>query len=132
MVASLGAQGNGGSDPEKHTHADGNVEQGINGTVASKTASKPEEATTNPTSNNAFGDEDDEYISGFKLYIALFSIVSVFFLVLLDFSITATVSTEGPFQSPCTNGNTEYTLPRYLTASVPCCFRNTGYPIYYK
>ena len=41
-----------------------------------------------------FGEEDNEYISGYKLYAALFGIMSVFFIVLLDFSIIATVSTD--------------------------------------
>ncbi|KAI3395665.1 hypothetical protein diail_1034, partial [Diaporthe ilicicola] len=90
IEANLGVQEKGGSDPEKSTHTDDNAQAGVLGTAASKSASKPEETATIPASNNAFGDDDEEYISGYKLYVALFSIVSVFFLVLLDFSITAT------------------------------------------
>lgn len=81
-----------GSGPEKAVHTYNNVKEGTVGTIASKSAPKLPEPTANPASNGVFGEEDIEYISGYKLYVALFGIVSVFFLVLLDFSITATVS----------------------------------------
>lgn len=79
----------GGFEPEKAAHTQ---KEGHSDTAASKTAPKPPDSTANANSNDLFGEEDNEYISGYKLYAALFGIVSVFFLVLLDFSITATVS----------------------------------------
>ena len=85
-------QAKGGSDPEKAVHTYNNVKEGTVGTSASKDAPNLPEPAANPASNGVFGEEDNEYISGYKLYVALFGIVSVFFLVLLDFSITATVS----------------------------------------
>lgn len=39
----------------------------------------------------AFGTEDAEHLEGFRLLAALVGIVSVFFIVLLDFSIISTV-----------------------------------------
>ncbi|KAI0414194.1 putative MFS multidrug transporter [Xylaria grammica] len=65
----------GGLDPEKPTQTHDGVQ---------------EESTANPTLGNDFGREDDEYISGYRLFAALFGITSVFFIVLLDFSIIAT------------------------------------------
>ncbi|KAK7717951.1 hypothetical protein SLS63_010601 [Diaporthe eres] len=62
-------------------------------TTASKTDLDATETAANPASQNHFGDEDKEYITGYKLYAALFGIICVFFLVLLDFSITATLYT---------------------------------------
>lgn len=59
-----------------------------------KSAPNLPDNVANPTTQENFGEEDDEYISGYKLYAALFGITSVFFVVLLDFSITATVSTN--------------------------------------
>jgi hypothetical protein len=82
-----------GPDPEKAIHTHNDVQYEISGTTALRAAPDSPEIAANPTSGDDFGNEDDEYISGYKLYVALFSIVSVFFLVLLDFSITATVST---------------------------------------
>lgn len=70
------------------------VQEGILGPNVSNTGPDATEPTANPASQNKFGDEDNEYITGYKLYAALFGIVCVFFLVLLDFSITATVSTD--------------------------------------
>lgn len=84
-----------GLDPEKAVHTQNSIPSGNSGTVASKTAPDLRGSTANPASNNLFGEEDNEYISGCKLYVALFGIVAVFFLVLLDFSITATVSAGG-------------------------------------
>lgn len=83
---------NGGPDPEKAVHTHDHVQEAIQGTTASKTAPGATKTAANLTSQNHFGDEDNEYITGYKLYAALFGIICVFFLVLLDFSITATVS----------------------------------------
>ncbi|KAG6354246.1 hypothetical protein INS49_004851 [Diaporthe citri] len=80
----------GGPDPEKAVQPHNRVQEGILRTTASKTAPDATEPAANPASRNHFGDEDNEYITGYKLYAALFGIVCVFFLVLLDFSITAT------------------------------------------
>ena len=84
----------GGSDPEKAVHTHDDVQEEISGVTASGTAPDSLGIAANPTSRDDFGQEDDEYIIGYKLYGALFGIVSVFFLVLLDFSIIATVSTD--------------------------------------
>ena len=85
----------GGPDPEKAVHTHDDVQEEISGATASlRTAPDSLGIAANPTSRDDFGQEDDEYISGYKLYGALFGIVSVFFLVLLDFSIIATVSTD--------------------------------------
>lgn len=81
-----------GPDPEKAVQTHNNVQEAILGTTASKTAPDAEQPAANPVLQNHFGDEDNEYITGYKLYAALFGITCVFFLVLLDFSITATVS----------------------------------------
>lgn len=81
-------------DPEKDVQTHKFVEEGILGTTASKIATDATEPAANPISQNHFGDEDNEYITGYKLYAALFGIICVFFLVLLDFSITATVSKD--------------------------------------
>lgn len=81
-----------GLDPEKAVHTQNSARKG---SIASKTDPDQRESTANPASNDLFGEEDNEYISGYKLYVALFGIVAVFFLVLLDFSITATVSAGG-------------------------------------
>jgi hypothetical protein len=64
----------------------------------------------NPTGSDDFGREDKEYISGYKLFAALFGIVSVFFIVLLDFSIIATVSMYNRWI---------LLLPHFLTSSSP-------------
>lgn len=80
----------GGSDPEKTAQKQNDVQQGN----AETATSKPPEIAEHDASIDHFGDEDHEYITGYKLYSALFGIVSVFFIVLLDFSITATVSTD--------------------------------------
>lgn len=62
------------------------------GVPTSDTAPAAAEIAANPTGSDDFGREDEGYISGYKLFAALFGIVSVFFIVLLDFSIIATVS----------------------------------------
>jgi hypothetical protein len=82
-----------GLDAEKAVHTRDNVQEGTPETIALSTA---QDSAANATSPDNFGREDDKYISGVKLYGALFGIVSVFFLVLLDFSILSTVSTDNP------------------------------------
>lgn len=84
----------GGPDPGKAAYTHNHVQEGILGATAPKSAPDAAETTTSPAAPNHFGDEDNEYITGYKLYAALFGIICVFFLVLLDFSITATVSTD--------------------------------------
>lgn len=91
----------GGPDPEKIVHTHDDVQEEISGTTASRTAPDLPEIAAYPTSPDDFGREDDEYISGYKLYAALFGIISVFFLVLLDFSIISTVSTGSPQITAC-------------------------------
>lgn len=95
----------GGPALEKPLSMHNNVPGGTLGTATSKVAPDATEIAAGPASQHQFGEEDKEYISGYKLFAALFSIICVFFLVLLDFSITATVSTG----SPCS-----YRLPRIL------------------
>ncbi|KAJ0123685.1 hypothetical protein J7T55_012154 [Diaporthe amygdali] len=80
----------GGQDPEKAVNTYDSVPEENLGTTAPKTTAVSPEIAANPTSRGNFDEEDKEYISGYKLYVALFGIISVFFLVLLDFSITAT------------------------------------------
>ncbi|KAI0403185.1 major facilitator superfamily transporter [Xylaria palmicola] len=82
----------GGSDPEKpvHTHNDG--QQDNAGSTAVRTAQYLPEIAADSTPNYDFGREDAEYISGYKLYAALFGITSVFFIILLDFSIISTAT----------------------------------------
>jgi len=70
------------------------VQEDISGTTTSRTAPDLLEIAEDSTSLDGFDREDDGYISGYKLFAALFGIISVFFLVLLDFSIISTVSTE--------------------------------------
>ncbi|ETS82216.1 hypothetical protein PFICI_07218 [Pestalotiopsis fici W106-1] len=69
-----------GPDPEKTAL----------GLPASDTAPAPSGIVGDPAALGDFGREDEEYISGYKLFAALFGIVSVFFIVLLDFSIIST------------------------------------------
>ncbi|KAI8306424.1 Efflux pump mokI [Colletotrichum sp. SAR11_59] len=76
--------------PKKAGIAHRDAQKEIQGTTATGTGPDLPESATNPTVNEGFGKEDHEYISGYRLYAALFGIMSVFFLVLLDFSITAT------------------------------------------
>lgn len=91
------------SNSKKAENANGDAQREIQGTAAPDTGPESPEADANPAVNGDFGKEDHEYISGYRLYAALFGIMSVFFLVLLDFSITATVSTGRP-QSHITTG----------------------------
>ncbi|KAI8955553.1 efflux pump protein [Xylaria longipes] len=83
---------NGGPDPEKPVHTHDDVQEEDVGPTASKPAQDLPEIAANPTSNDDFGREDDEYISGYKLFAALFGITSVFFIILLDFSIISTAT----------------------------------------
>lgn len=85
-----------GPDPEKVVQKHNHVQEGVLGTTGSKTATDATQNAANPASQNHFGDDYNEYITGYKLYAALFGIICVFFLVLLDFSITATVSSDPP------------------------------------
>ncbi|KAF4918854.1 Efflux pump mlcE [Colletotrichum viniferum] len=78
------------SNSKKAENANGDAQREIQGTAAPDTGPESPEADANPAVNGDFGKEDHEYISGYRLYAALFGIMSVFFLVLLDFSITAT------------------------------------------
>jgi len=66
------------------------VQEDISGTTTSRTAPDLLEIAEDSTSLDGFDREDDGYISGYKLFAALFGIISVFFLVLLDFSIIST------------------------------------------
>lgn len=84
------------SNSKKTVNAHGDAQREIQGTAAPDTGPESPEADANAAVNRDFGKEDHEYISGYRLYAALFGIMSVFFLVLLDFSITATVSTGRP------------------------------------
>lgn len=85
-------------DPEKTMNAYNHVQEAILPTSTAVDTSGAADTAADPASQNQFGEEDKEYISGYKLYIALFSIIYVFFLVLLDFSITATVSTASQYR----------------------------------
>ncbi|KAI8262439.1 Efflux pump mokI [Colletotrichum sp. SAR11_239] len=80
------------SSSKKAENAHGDAQREIQGTAAPDTGPESPEADANPAINGDFGKEDHEYISGYRLYAALFGIMSVFFLVLLDFSITATTA----------------------------------------
>ncbi|KAI0965942.1 putative MFS multidrug transporter [Xylaria arbuscula] len=69
----------GGSDSEKSHNS-----------IQAGDAQVATSGSTNPISNDVFGTEDEEYISGYKLFAALVGIISAFFIVLLDFSIIST------------------------------------------
>ncbi|KAI1274063.1 putative MFS multidrug transporter [Xylaria sp. FL0933] len=77
-------------DPEKPVHTHEELQGEHLGPTALRTAPESPETAGNPTSHDGFGTEDDEYISGYKLFAALVGIISVFFIVLLDFSIIST------------------------------------------
>ncbi|TGJ79642.1 hypothetical protein E0Z10_g9123 [Xylaria hypoxylon] len=80
----------GGLDPEKSVYTHDNVQREDAGSTALRTALDSPENAADPTSRGDFGREDDEYISGYRLFAALFGITSVFFIILLDFSIIST------------------------------------------
>ncbi len=127
------APNQGAADPEKAVHSHGSFQGDIPPTTALSTASGSLEITAAPTSPGDSGREDNEYISGPKLYVALFSIISVFFLVLLDFSILSTVSTDNPqnYSVPSIlDGNNKAMLPRWLT-TLPR-LRHSGYSVHHK
>lgn len=86
-------------------HAQDEVQEENSDSTASRTAPVPSESTALLPLSAHSGREDDDYISGHNLFAALFGIVSVFFIVLLDFSITATVSKNSP---------QEHCVPRVL------------------
>lgn len=87
---------NEGPDREKFVHTHDAVPEKDLGSAASRTAPTLAGIAASPTSPDGFGTEDDEYISGYKLFATLFGVISVFFIVLLDFSIISTVSTDSP------------------------------------
>lgn len=74
----------------------GSFQGNISPTTDLSTASVSPVISAVSTPPGDFGWEESKHISGFKLYMALFSIISVFFLVLLDFSILSTVSMDNP------------------------------------
>ncbi|KAI0533762.1 putative MFS multidrug transporter [Xylaria digitata] len=78
-----------GSDPEKSVQAHDNIQDDARVTPPGAALKSPEIAA-NPTSIDGLGTEDEEYISGYKLFAALVGIISAFFIVLLDFSIIST------------------------------------------
>ncbi|KAH0427891.1 MFS multidrug transporter [Colletotrichum camelliae] len=86
----MAAKNMGISNSKKAENAQSNAKEETQGTAAAGTGPESPETAAIPTVSEDFGKEDHEYISGYKLYAALFGIMSVFFLVLLDFSITAT------------------------------------------
>ncbi|KAI1130601.1 putative MFS multidrug transporter [Nemania abortiva] len=79
-----------GLDSEEPVHKRNGIQEADSVLNSSRTAPKPPEIAVNPTSANDFGREDDEYISGYRLFAALIGIISAFFIVLLDFSIIST------------------------------------------
>lgn len=129
----------GGQDPEKAVNTYDSVPEENLGTIPPKTTAVSPEITANPTSRGNFDEEDKEYISGYKLYVALFGIISVFFLVLLDFSITATVSTgslenhfaPGALHRSADDDHDGPMLAEQLTTVSPR-FRGSGYPVHYE
>lgn len=52
----------------------------------------PESLARESSSKRESGNDEYEYLTGFKLAIVLFLVTLVFFLVMLDLSIVATVS----------------------------------------
>ncbi|KAI0449644.1 putative MFS multidrug transporter [Xylaria acuta] len=80
----------GGLDPEKSVQTHDNIQEENARVAGSGTAPAAPETAANPISNDDFGREDEEYISGYKLFAALIGIISGFFIVLLDFSIIST------------------------------------------
>ena len=85
---------------EKAVQMHDGAQEEISGMVAPKPAPDAPIPTSSFPMSDERGKTDHEYLSGYKLYVALFGIISVFFLVLLDFSITATVSKDSPRQRP--------------------------------
>lgn len=81
------------SDPEKSAHAQNDTRGDISAQTATGMVpvSSKVAAAKSKSPPADFGQEDDEYLSGYKLFAALFGIISVFFIILLDFSIISTV-----------------------------------------
>jgi len=84
----------GALDHEKCVHSHGGFQGDVPMANALSAPSSSLETAAASTLPNNSSQENNEYISGPKLYISLFSIISVFFLVLLDFSILSPVSTD--------------------------------------
>jgi hypothetical protein len=96
----LVALSQGALNHEKVTHSHGGYQGDVpTATALNAPSTSPETAAAYPLPDDS-GRENIENISGPKLYIALFSIISVFFLVLLDFSILSPVSME-TYRLPC-------------------------------
>lgn len=104
---------NGGPDPEKVMGMHNHVQEPSPQTTAAVDTSGAADNAADPACQPQFGEEDKEYISGYKLYVALFSVICAFFLVLLDFSITATVSASS--QYGCGRPRLFYRSPRRQT-----------------
>lgn len=83
---------NEGADTEKHLPTNEEIREKASGVFNTRTVATLLENNASPSALDGFGEEDDEYISGYRLFAALIGIVSVFFIVLLDFSIISTVS----------------------------------------
>lgn len=109
----LVALSQGNLDQVKVVRSHGGSQGDVPMTTASNIPSSSLEAAAASTLLNDSGQENTEYISGPKLYIALFSIISVFFLVLLDFSILSPVSTDNLQAFPC--------LALWTVAIKSCC-----------
>ena len=81
-------------DHEKPEYSQEAIREKDSSCHASQDPPHPPNSAASPTSPDGFGADYGEHLTGFKLLAALFAIVSVFFLVLLDFSIISTVSEE--------------------------------------
>lgn len=84
----------GDADPEKAVHTHDAVQEEELSSTAAITAPALRDVAAHSASLNNFGRGSDEYLGGYKLVAALFGIACVFFIVLLDFSITSTVSKD--------------------------------------
>ncbi|KAJ8115677.1 hypothetical protein ONZ43_g4611 [Nemania bipapillata] len=83
-----------GQDSEKPVHTHDGIQVEDSKFVASKSTCDSPGISANPTPGDDFGREDEEYISGYRLFAALFGITSAFFIVLLDFSIISTKASK--------------------------------------
>ena len=77
----------------------------------------PEELSSESVENSEPGHEEYKYVTGFKLAIVIVSVTLVFFLVMLDLSIIATVS---------------QLLGCKLTQHPVLLITGPGYPSHYK
>lgn len=82
----------GDADPEKPVPTQPEIQEKTLECIISGTPPALPETNAATISSAEFGAEDEEHITGFRLLAALFGIISVFFIVLLDFSIISTVS----------------------------------------